>query len=45
MQGVLLCHDQVPNYTSGVVKDIMVKGAFELVEQPPYPPNLTPSDY
>jgi [histone H3]-lysine36 N-dimethyltransferase SETMAR len=44
-KGVLLHHDNAPSHTSAIAKAAIAKAGFELVEHPPYSPDLAPSDF
>ena len=43
--GVLLHHDNAPAHTSAVAMATIRECGFELLSQPPYSPDLAPSDY
>jgi len=43
--GVLLHQDNVPAHTSAVAMAAIRECGFELLSQPPYSPDLAPSDY
>lgn len=43
--GVLFHQDNAPSHTSCIAKAAIHQAGFELVEHPPYSPDLAPSDY
>lgn len=44
-KGVLLLHDNAPIHTSRIVLAALHKAGFDILEHPPYSPDLAPSDY
>jgi len=44
-QGVLLRHDVAPAHTSAVAMAAIQECSFKLLNQPPYSPDLAPSDF
>lgn len=44
-KGVLLHQDNAPSHRSAIATAVIAQAGFELVEHPPYSPDLAPSDY
>ncbi|CAH2086943.1 unnamed protein product [Euphydryas editha] len=44
-KGVLLLHDNAPVHKSRVALAALLKVGFDILNQPPYSPDLAPSDY
>ena len=44
-RGVLLHQDNAPPHTSQVAKAAIQESGFELIDHPPYSPDMAPSDY